>query len=65
MFFEDAENEFNNMNMLVHEHIIKVYAMHTVYFDSPKKEKEALDSSGSLNLDSEEEPLDEMLDDGA
>jgi serine/threonine protein kinase len=49
------------MKLLVHQNILQVFGMHTIYVDDPKthtkvpKIKSSDDSSGSLNLDSDEE----------
>lgn len=79
VFYSDAKNEFNNMNLLVHENILQVFEMHTLYIGDQKKEKGAKggdkgneekkeaggsdDSSGSLNLDSDSDGSDDDQDD--
>ena len=35
VYYADAQNEFNNMNMLVHENILQVYEMHTIFVADP------------------------------
>ena len=39
VYYADAQNEFNNMNMLVHENILQVYEMHTIFVADPGKDK--------------------------
>ena len=71
MYYADAKNEFNNMNLLVHDNILQVYEMHTIYVGDPKKQAQDSDTSGDLNLDddsesSKDEPIEEdILDEGA
>lgn len=37
MYYKDAKNEFNNMNLLVHEKILQVFVLHTIYISGHKK----------------------------
>ena len=52
LYEEDAKNEYDNMLLLEHENILKVYDFRRIYIEQEAGDGE---SSGSLELDGDEE----------
>lgn len=53
-FEEDAQNEFQNMQLLEHKNILKVFDFRRIYIEQDDENSNDNESSGSISLDGEE-----------
>lgn len=51
LYYADAQNEFNNMNVLMHDNILQVYEMHTIFVGDPTKEQNMISDDSDSGID--------------